>query len=345
MNELKELIRPAVRRLTPYSSARDEYQGEAEIWLDANELPFETGLNRYPDPWQRELKGVLSQMKGVDADRLFLGNGSDEAIDLLMRATCEPGRHKILQLPPTYGMYRVCADINELPVLEVPLRADFRLDLPALRQKLTEESDIRLLFLCSPNNPTGNVHRAEEVLELCRTFRGWVVVDEAYIDFSPEDSLLPYLAEAPNLVVLQTLSKAWGLAGIRLGMAWAHPELIAALNRIKPPYNISRLNQEAALKGLQERDRHREQVSVILQEREKLGKALAALPGVVEVFPSRANFLLLRFREPAAVFDRLREAGIVVRDRSRQVAGCLRITVGRPEENERLVDALRFTPT
>lgn len=345
MTDLKELIRPAVRQLTPYSSARDEYQGEADIWLDANELPFDTGLNRYPDPWQRELKEVLSRMKGVDADRLFLGNGSDEAIDLLMRATCKPGRHKILQLPPTYGMYRVCADINELPVIEVPLREDFHLDQVGIRNRLEKEADIRLLFLCSPNNPTGNVHSPEEVLDICRNFHGWVVVDEAYIDFSPEDSLLPYLTDAPNLVVLQTLSKAWGLAGIRLGMAWGHPELIAALNRIKPPYNISQLNQEAALRTLQEQQRQREYLDIILQERGKLRKALEALPQVVEVYPSRANFLLVRFRDAAIVFERLREAGIVVRDRSRQVAGCLRITVGRPEENERLVKALRFSAT
>ncbi len=337
---IESLLRPNIRRLKPYSSARHEFAGEARIFLDANENPFDNGLNRYPDPVATPLRRRIAALKGVPPEQVFVGNGSDEAIDLLLRLFCEPRRDAVVVLPPTYGMYAVSAAIADVEVVRVPLLPDFEPDVEAILARA--DAHTRLLFLCRPNNPTGHLFAERQVKKLIEAFPGIVVLDEAYIDFCPEASLLPWIADHPNLVVLQTLSKAWGLAGIRLGMAFAQAPLIGWMNAVKPPYNVNQLTQNAALEALARPERMREQVAVIVRERARLAEALAALPFVQRVFPSQANFLLVRVDDPRRLYDFLAEKGIVVRDRSRQplCEGCLRITVGTPEENAALLDAL-----
>ncbi len=338
--DIESLLRPNIRRLQPYSSARHEFAGAARVFLDANENPFDNGLNRYPDPVATPLRQRLAELKGVPPEQVFLGNGSDEAIDLLLRLFCEPRRDAIVVLPPTYGMYEVSAAIADVEVVRVPLLPGFRPDVDAILAQAGDRT--RLLFLCRPNNPTGNLFAERQVRQLVENFPGIVVVDEAYIDFCPEASLLPLVDRYPNLVVLQTLSKAWGLAGIRLGMAFAQAPLIGWMNAVKPPYNVNQLTQNAALEALARPDEMRAQVEVLLRQRERLAEALAALPFVQAVFPSEANFLLVRVDAPRRLYDFLAARGIVVRDRSRQplCEGCLRITVGTPEENTALLDAL-----
>ncbi len=340
MWNLDELVRPNIRSLEPYRSARDEFKGQGQIFLDANESPFGAGLNRYPDPLQWELKKAIASLKGVDPECIFLGNGSDEVIDLLFRIFCEPGRDRAVVLPPTYGMYAVCAGVPGVSVQEVPLDAEFQ---PEVEQVLaTADSSAKLLFLCSPNNPTGNDFDESNLQRLVSGFPGIVVVDEAYIDFSARPSCLTWLEEYPNLVVLQTFSKAWGLAGIRLGMAFAGKPIIELLNKVKPPYNVNGLTQQAALEALRNPERIRADVRTILRERERLGKALNGYPFVEKVFPSDANFLLVRVNDADGLYGFLLERGIVVRNRSRQLhcRGCLRITIGTPEENANLLKAL-----
>ncbi len=337
---IDKLVRRNIERLKPYSSARDDYSGSTGIFMDANENPYDTGYNRYPDPYQEELKKRIATEKGVDPGKIFLGNGSDEVIDLLQRAYCEPTQDNILICPPTYGMYRVCADVNNVPVKKVPLTEEFNLDVKAL--KSIRDSLSKLLFLCSPNNPTGNDMTPEKVLEVTRDFPGLVVVDEAYIDFSGRSSYLSDLEEYPNLVVMQTFSKAWGMAAIRLGMAFADERVIRVLNKIKPPYNVNLATQELAFTALREKEAKEQRVARILEERKKLVEKLEASSWVDKVFPSDANFLLVRFKEARKILLTLIEHGVIVRDRSELILcnDCLRITVGTPEENERLLEVL-----
>jgi len=338
--DLNELIRPNIRRLQPYASARHEYEGEARIFLDANENPFDSGLNRYPDPLQRNLKQRLAERKGLPPEQIFLGNGSDEAIELLLRIFCEPGRDRILTLPPTYGMYRVAADIHGAEVVAVPLDASFQPKVEAILDKADERS--KLLFLCSPNNPTGNALAADRIETLLRRFPGLVVLDEAYADFSGQPSWIRRLEEFPNLIVLQTFSKAWGLAGIRLGMAFAAEPLIDLFNKVKPPYNLSQLTQEKALEALARPERMQQQLQTLLNQRTIVQHWLMGLDFVERVYPSEANFLLVKVADADRLYPYLLQRGIVVRNRSRLpgCSGCLRITIGTPAENEHLFRAL-----
>lgn len=339
--DLDALVRPNVLSLSPYSSARDEFEGEAEVYLDANENPFPTRYNRYPDPHHRAVKAELAPLLGLDPRNIFLGNGSDEAIDLLFRVFCRPGQDRIVSCPPTYGMYKVSAGVNDIGIDQVPLTDNFQPDLKGLSSYF--DSDIhKLLFLCSPNNPTGNLMERNAVKEVLEQFKGMVVVDEAYIDFAPDGSLSNLLAEYPNLVVLRTFSKAWGLAGLRLGMALASPEVIGLMDRIKPPYNVNLVTQRLALEALHNRAEMGNMVREIIQERERLIECLNNLEGVVKVYPSDANFLLVEFLHPHEIFRSLRQKGIIVRDRTQQVHNCLRITVGTPNENQRLLQSLEL---
>ena len=333
-------MRPNIRAMQPYSSARDEFHGSASVFLDANENPYNAPYNRYPDPMQWRLKERISEIKGVPVASIFLGNGSDEPIDLLLRAFCEPGKEKMLTTDPTYGMYQVAAEVNNVACVKVPLRDDFSLDLPALLARIDDAT--KLIYLCSPNNPTGNSLGHDVIREVLRHFRGIVVVDEAYIDFSAGPSFLRELGEWPNLVVLQTLSKAWGCAAIRLGMAFASPEIIGVLNKIKYPYNVNLLTQEKALELLDE-DRMHRQLAQILQERTRLCRDLSAIPLVRRIYPTDANFLLVDVGDADGVYHKLVEEGIIVRNRNRVTLcrGCLRITVGTPEEDDRLLEALK----
>lgn len=333
-------MRPNIRAMQPYSSARDEFHGSASVFLDANENPYNAPYNRYPDPMQWRLKERISEIKGVPVESIFLGNGSDEPIDLLLRAFCEPGKEKMLTTDPTYGMYQVAAEVNNVACVKVPLRDDFSLDLPALLARIDDAT--KLIYLCSPNNPTGNSLGHDAIREVLRRFRGIVVVDEAYIDFSAGPSFLREMGEWPNLVVLQTLSKAWGCAAIRLGMAFASPEIIGVLNKIKYPYNVNLLTQEKALELLDE-DRMHRQLSQILQERTRLRRDLSAIPLVRRIYPTDANFLLVDVGDADGVYHKLVEEGIIVRNRNRVTLcrGCLRITVGTPEEDDKLLAALR----
>lgn len=333
-------MRPNIRAMQPYSSARDEFHGSASVFLDANENPYNAPYNRYPDPMQWTLKARISEIKGVPVASIFLGNGSDEPIDLLLRAFCEPGKEKMLTTDPTYGMYQVAAEVNNVACVKVPLRDDFSLDLPALLARIDDAT--KLIYLCSPNNPTGNSLGQDAIREVLCRFRGIVVVDEAYIDFSAGPSFLREMGEWPNLVVLQTLSKAWGCAAIRLGMAFASPEIISVLNKIKYPYNVNLLTQEKALELLDE-DRMHRQLAQILQERTRLCRDLSAIPLVRRIYPTDANFLLVDVGDADGVYHKLVEEGIIVRNRNRVTLcrGCLRITVGTPEEDDKLLAALR----
>lgn len=344
MFNLDELLRPNIKNLVPYSSARDEFKGEARVFLDANEnslgSPLTKWYNRYPDPLQWEVKEKLSVVKGVAPQHIFLGNGSDECIDVLIRAFCEPGLDNIVVVPPTYGMYEVSANINNVKVKKVPLTPDFQLDLPALEE--TVDDHTKIIFLCSPNNPTGNSLIREDVELLLNNYSGIVVMDEAYVNFSRQRSYVQELEDYPNLVVLQTLSKAWGLAALRVGMAFASEAIIAVMNKIKPPYNINQASQELVLKALEEVEQVNEMIRVLVQERTRLEAVLPGLHIVEKVFPSDANFLLVKVTDAKAIYQYLLDKGIVVRDRSSVILceGCLRITVGTESENDELLAAL-----
>ena len=342
--DIASLLRPHLRQLQPYTSARDEYSGSEGVYLDANENPFGSStsqdFNRYPDPYQTALKQEIAKIKGANPAQIFLGNGSDEAIDLLFRAFCNPGQDNVILLPPTYGMYGVSAAINGVEVRNVPLTPDFQLQPEKILSAVNAHS--KILFLCSPNNPSGNAVKREDILFLLENFPGIVVVDEAYIDFSEGASLLTVLDQHPNLLVMQTLSKAWGLASLRLGMAFASPELIRVLNQIKPPYNISGLTQETVLSALQNKGKVDEFIQLILEERKFLQKELERLPYILRVHNSDANFLLVQFEHPNQVYEDLVKEKIIVRNRSSVLhcAGCLRITVGTREESIALLQAL-----
>lgn len=337
---LENKIRENIKALKPYASARDEFSGEAEVYLDANENPFPNGMNRYPDPHQRLLRNKLAQLKGVTSSMIFTGNGSDEVIDLLMRMFCNPGVDNIIVLPPTYGMYGVSAAINDVEVRQVSLTPSFQPDVKAILAAADQKS--KLLFICSPNNPTANLVKPEIIVELLNGFDGLVVIDEAYIDFSPSASSVDQIVTYPNLFIMQTLSKAWGLAGVRIGIGIGRPELIQVFDNIKPPYNISVLNATAALEALSASKSMQEKVDVMLAERYWLINALQGLKSVVKIFASDANFVLVRIKDADQVYRKLIEQKIVVRNRS-SVILCeqsLRITVGTPDENRKLIKAL-----
>ncbi len=340
---IENLARENVKGLKPYASARDEYvsDGSPMVFLDANENPFDNGYNRYPDPRQRKLKELLARQKGLQTSQILLGNGSDEVLDLIYRAFCEPGRDNVLTLPPTYGMYKVLADVNAVENREVLLESNFEPNVEGILKAADQHS--KILFLCSPNNPTANSFSRDRIRALLEHFPGLVVIDEAYIDFSSEPSWLSELAQWPRLIVTQTLSKAYGLAGIRLGICYASDEIIAILNKIKPPYNVNELTQQKAYEGVRDTEGVKKEVTQILSERARLIQSLRAIPSVKEVYPSDANFVLARMDDAARRYGELLSQGIVVRNRSGQPLcdNTLRFTVGTPGENEKLIEALK----
>jgi histidinol-phosphate aminotransferase len=347
--DLASLLRPHLLTLKPYTSARDEYSGSEGVFLDANENPFgsitQADYNRYPDPYQSALKSEIAKIKGCAPTQIFLGNGSDEAIDLLFRAFCNPGKDNVILLPPTYGMYGVSASINNVEIRNVALTPDFQLQPEKILAAADAQS--KILFICSPNNPSGNAVKREDIHYLLENFPGIVVVDEAYIDFSSEPSLIHELDQYPNLLVMQTFSKAWGLASLRLGMAFASPELIAILNQIKPPYNISGLTQETVLKALPNKGKVDELIRKIKEERTFLKQELEKLPDVLKIHPSDSNFLLVQVPDANRFYEGLIEEKVIVRNRSTVLhcEGCLRITVGTRDETLALLQAFKKIAT
>lgn len=341
---LQNILRENIKNLTPYSSARDEFQGEASVFLDANEnafgSPLDKNYNRYPDPLQLTVKQKITAIKGVPPRNIFLGNGSDEAIDILFRSFCRPGIDNVILVPPTYGMYQVSANINDISVQNIPLTTEYQLNLEGIAEAIN--SNTKLIFVCSPNNPTGNSINREDVETLLANFNGIVVVDEAYINYSRQKSFIQELTEYGNLVVLQTLSKAWGLAGLRVGMAFASEEIIEVFNRVKPPYNINEASQQLALQALENVEQVNGWIKETLTERDKLVLRLKNLNFVLDIFPSDANFILVKTVSPRDIYQFLVERGIIVRDRSKVelCEGCLRITVGTPAENNHLLTVL-----
>ena len=342
MISLEQLVRPNIWSLAPYSSARDEYSGkEAHVFLDANENPYNGPYNRYPDPLQRELKAMLSKVKGVPAENIFLGNGSDEAIDLPYRIFCEPGHDNVVSIAPTYGMYKVCADINNIEFREILLDDNYQLHADQLLEACDEHT--KIIWLCSPNNPTGNSLDRNEIMKVIEGFEGIVIVDEAYIDFAQQLSLRQELPTHPNLIILQTMSKAWGSAAIRLGMAFASVDIINIYNKVKYPYNVNQLTQQQAIEMLKDPYEIDKWVKLLLQERSRLMQAFQDLPICEQVFKTDANFFLARLTDAPAIYNYLVERGIIVRNRSRiQLCNnCLRITIGMRSENNELLAALR----
>ncbi len=345
MFELQKLLRPHIAAIKPYSSARDEYSGSDGVFLDANENPFgsitQEAFNRYPDPYQSALKVEIAKIKNVSPQQIFLGNGSDEAIDLLFRAFCRPSIDEVIILPPTYGMYEVSANINDVKLKKVNLTADFQIDLNGILEAIS--ANTKIIFFCSPNNPSGNKLKRQDMLSILAQFEGLVVVDEAYIDFSDEPSFTTELAKYPNLLVMQTFSKAWGLASLRLGMAFASMEIIKILNLIKPPYNISGLTQETVLAAIGNVSAKDQMVKSLLVERANLQDLLASINYVQKIYPSDANFLLVKMKEARKVYEYLIDHLIIVRDRSKVVLcdDCLRISVGTPAENQHLIQIMK----
>jgi histidinol-phosphate aminotransferase len=345
MFNLNNILRENIKNLTPYSSARDEFQGEASVYLDANEnafgSPLEDQYNRYPDPLQYNVKKRLSEIKGVPIRNIFLGNGSDEAIDILFRSFCNPGVDNVILVPPTYGMYEVSANINDIQTKKVSLTEEFQLNLEGIAEAI--DTNTKLIFICSPNNPTGNSINRDDIETLLNNFDGIVVVDEAYINFSRQKTFIQELTEYSNLVVLQTLSKAWGLAGLRVGMAFASEEIIEVMNKVKPPYNINESSQQLALKALANVEQVNGWIKETLLQRDKLVLALKDLDFVLDIYPSDANFILVKTTDPKGIYKFLVQKGIIVRDRSKidLCEGSLRITVGTPAENEILIDTLK----
>lgn len=343
--DIKNLQRENIKTLRPYSTARDEYKGQASVFLDANENSFGSPLpenfNRYPDPLQLDLKDALSKIKGVPIENTFLGNGSDEAIDLLFRAFCNPGKDNVIILPPTYGMYEVSANINDVEVRKVNLLPNFQLDLEGIAEAIDENT--KLIFICSPNNPTGNSIVRTDIETVLANFKGLVIIDEAYINFAKQRTFIQELTEYPHLVILQTFSKAWGLAGLRLGMAFASSIVIDILNKVKAPYNISQSTQDLAMAALENVGQVNEWIRVTVAERELLSVKLPELPMVRKVYPSDANFILIEVADAAATYTALVDQGIIIRDRSKVTLceGCLRITIGTQKENEILLSALK----
>jgi histidinol-phosphate aminotransferase len=349
--DINKLQRENIKNLRPYSTARDEYKGQASIFLDANENSYGSPLNsgttadknynRYPDPLQLDLKDAIGKIKGVPIENTFLGNGSDEAIDLLFRAFCEPGQDNVIILPPTYGMYEVSASINNVEVRKVNLLPNFQLDLDGIAEAI--DKNTKLIFICSPNNPTGNSIIRTDIETVIANFNGLVVIDEAYINYAKQRTFIQELTEYPNLVILQTFSKAWGLAALRLGMAFAARPVIDVLNKVKPPYNINQATQDIALAALQNIELVNDWIKSTVTERENLSNELSALPMVKKVYPSDANFILIEVEDALNTYNSLVDEGIIIRDRSKVTLceGCLRITIGTPEENKTLLETLK----
>jgi histidinol-phosphate aminotransferase len=341
--DVNTLVRENVLKMKPYSSARDEFEDfdtTEMVFLDANENPFETGVNRYPDPQQASVKAVLGKQRNVVPNQILLGNGSDEVLDLLFRAFCEPKIDNVITLPPTYGMYGVLANINAVENKEILLSKDFQPQVDLILEAVTENT--KMLFLCSPNNPTGNSFSDESVVALLKNFNGLVVIDEAYIDFSKKQSWVNELDEYPNLVITQTLSKAYGLAGIRLGVCYASSKIITVLNKIKPPYNVNELTQKRSLIRLEDKEKIKMEISSIIKHREELLKVLLAVKFVIEIYPSEANFILIKVDDADKRYKELIANGIVIRNRTTQPLcdNCLRLTIGTAEENSKLMAAL-----
>jgi histidinol-phosphate aminotransferase len=347
MTDIDFLLRDNIKKLVPYASARDEFSGSAHIFLDANENSLGSAVsppfNRYPDPHQLKIKDRLSEIKGLTARNIFLGNGSDECIELLYRAFCNPGKDNVIIHPPTYGMYEVSAHIHDAEVRKAALRENFQLDLEITEELVDEHT--KIIWICSPNNPTGNAFSRQDIEMILNNFNGLVVIDEAYVNFSRQQSFIRELTEYPNLVVLQTLSKAWGLAGLRVGMAFASEKIIEVMNRIKPPYNIGQATQELVLKALKNTNEVNEMIKEIVRMRNDLVGKISRLSSVLNVYPSEANFLLVKIKEARRVYEMLLSKGIVVRDRSSAPGceDCLRITVGTKEQNEKLISILGYT--
>lgn len=345
MFNLNTLVRPNIRDLVPYSSARDEFKGRADVFLDANEnslgSPLLKWYNRYPDPLAMKVKEKIAGIKGLPPAQIFLGNGSDEAIDIIYRVFCEPGMDNVIITPPTYGMYEVSAKINNIKLKKVSLTAGFQLDLESLEEAI--DPFTKIIWLCSPNNPTGNTLNRDDVEMVLNNFDGIVVIDEAYINFSRHRSFIPELADYPNLIILQTLSKAWGLAALRVGMAFASPEIISLMNKVKPPYNISEAAQELAAKALENIDDVNDMIRILVEERQRVAAALPLLPVVQNVYPSDGNFLLVKVKGADELYDHLAAAGVVVRNRSKVplCEDCLRITIGTPSENDTMLRLIR----
>ncbi len=348
MFNLDQILRPHIKSMEPYSSARDEFKGTSGIFLDANENSMGSitseRFNRYPDPYQWELKKKISQIKNVKKEKIFLGNGSDEIIDLIFRLFCEPGKDNTIIMPPTYGMYEVSASINDVNIKKVALTDDYQIDLEAVLKAV--DTHTKIIWICSPNNPTGNLLNLDHIQQIIASFSGIVVIDEAYIDFSPYKSLTSQLQKYPNLIIIQTFSKAWGLASLRLGMAFTSEEIIFYLNKIKPPYNINGLTQSKILDALEDESHKNRMVNNILYQKKLLVKDLEKLPIVLKIYPSDANFLLVKTTDGKKIYDYLVSKGIIVRDRSsvRLCEGCLRITIGSEKENFALINNLQEYP-
>ena len=337
--DIKNLVRKNILNLKPYSSARDEFEGENGIFLDANENPFGE-LNRYPDPYQLKIKQKLSELNQISTENIFLGNGSDEVIDLAFRIFCEPKKDKVLTFSPTYGMYEVSANINDVELINLELNKDFQIDLENLKPYF-EDENLKIIFICSPNNPTGNsIKNIKYILE---NFNGIVFIDEAYIDFSPEESFRNQIKNYPNLIVSQTFSKAWGMASVRVGIAYASEEIIKFYNKVKPPYNISQLNQDAILNTLNDEKINQvsENIKIILEEKKSLIQNLEKLDLVKKIFPSDANFILIEVDNANSVYQELVKKKVIIRNRNSVIKNCLRITVGSPEENQKLIETLQ----
>jgi histidinol-phosphate aminotransferase len=339
MIDIDKLVRENIKRLAPYSSARDEFSGSDGIFLDANENPYGI-LNRYPDPYQKVLKKSISKIKGIDSEKIFLGNGSDEIIDLLLRLFCVPGKDKALTFSPTYGMYEVSAAINDVEIIKIDLDENFQLDRKELIHYLSSD-DIKIIFICSPNNPTGNAVRSEDIEYILSEFGGIVVIDEAYIDFSEKSSFIGHIGKYPGLVIMQTFSKAWGMAGVRIGMAFSGVKLISYLNKIKPPYNISAINQKAVLEKISDFSGFVSELNKIKLERERLINELKNMSIVEHIYPTDANFVLVKVKDADLAYKSLVSEKIIVRNRTKIVKNCLRITVGTKEENDILIKVLR----
>ena len=338
MVNVNELVRESVIKLTPYSCARDEFKGKTGIFMDANENPF-GNLNRYPDPYQRDLKAAISKIKGILEEKIFLGNGSDEIIDLCFRVFCNPGVDKALTFTPTYGMYEVSASVNDIKVVKVPLNEGFQIDLKKVKPWFSDKN-LKLIFICSPNNPSGNCMNYSDIEYIIANFNGIVVIDEAYIDFSDKPSFIKMVDIYPNLILMQTFSKAFGLAAVRVGMAFSNSDIIQYFNKLKPPYNISTINQKAALRKLDKIEEYKNQIIKIKRERERLSANLKKLKITEKVYPSDANFLLVKIKNATHIYNTLVNKSIIVRNRSSVIDKCLRITVGKKSENDKLINAL-----
>ncbi len=339
MFSLEKIVRKNIWNLTPYSSARDEFKGTADVFLDANENPY-GNLNRYPDPQQSKIKEKLAKIKNVNRDQIFIGNGSDEVIDLAFRIFCEPGVDKALTFSPTYGMYDVSADINNIELIKQPLINDFQINLNQLQPYL-DDPLVKMIFICSPNNPTGNTINVQDIEYILSNFDGVVIIDEAYIDFSSKQSFIEKINDYPNLIVSQTFSKAWGLAGVRVGAAYTNKAILDLYNRVKPPYNVSVLNQEAVLESLNNLSDVQKNIDIILEERSRLKQRLASIKKVNKIYPSDANFLLVNVDDADKTYNYLIDEKVIIRNRNKVINNCIRITVGTPEENEQLINALK----